>query len=76
MSATNEVWPERVNAMRSVTYNPADVRESIAELNSIPVEQVTLEEVMDLINNWAMDDLELDTGDYILTDENGEELNY
>jgi len=73
----NGVWPERVNAMRSVTYDPAEVRESIAEVNSVPVEQVTLEEVMGLINSWVMDDLgQLGANDYILTDENGEELDY
>lgn len=61
--------PERINAIKSITYIPADIKDSLILMN--PDMEITDEEVLDLIDEWAFEDL---GGDYILQDENGNEL--
>lgn len=61
--------PERINAIKTVTYIPAEVKESLILMN--PDMEITDEEVIDLIAEWAYEDI---GGGFILQDENGNEL--
>lgn len=75
MKDTTEDWmkmslPERVNAMRVVTYVPAEVKDSLVLMN--PDMEITDEEVLALIEEWAYEDF--GNSDFILQDENGDEL--
>ena len=68
--------PERVNAIRTVTYNVASIVETIVEMNAgdVKAEDVTLEEVLDIIAEWATEDLANSRTGIIYQDQNGEEL--
>lgn len=62
-----------VNAIKSISYNAAEVRDTIAELNQIPIEDVPMEEAINIIRNFIVEDFG-DSYGVILLDENGEEL--
>ena len=62
--------PERVNAMRVVTYVPEEVKDSLISL--YPNTEISDQEVLDVIAEWAYEDF--GNSDFILQDENGEEL--
>ena len=68
--------PERINAVRAVTYNVASIEETIVEMNAgdVKAEDVTLEEVLDIIAEWATEDLASSRVGIIYQDENGEEV--
>jgi hypothetical protein len=68
--------PERVNAIRTVTYNVASIVETIVEMNAgdVKAEDVTLDEVLDIIAGWATEDLSSSHKEIIYQDQNGEEL--
>jgi hypothetical protein len=68
--------PERINAMRVVSYNVASIVETLVEMNAgdVKAEDVTLEEVLDIIGEWAVEDLANSRVGIIYQDENGEEL--
>lgn len=65
--------PERINVMRVVTYNTAEVVKDLHEETGVNPEDITLDEVLDRIEEWAADDLG-DTSDLIYQDENGNDL--
>ena len=71
----DEVWPERINVMKVITYDVESVRQQIVADN----EEVTLEEVIERIHDYAADDFSCGWGhkddlkDLIFQDENGEE---
>ena len=69
--------PERINAIRTVTYNVASIVETIVEMNAgdVKAEDVTLDEVLDIISEWATEDLASSRMGIIYQDEDGEELN-
>ena len=69
--------PERINAIRTATYNVASIVETIVEMNAgdVKAEDVTLDEVLDIIAEWATEDLGSKHMKVIYQDENGEELN-
>jgi hypothetical protein len=62
-----------VNAIKSISYNSAEVRDTIAELNQIPIEEVSMEEAINLIWDFIVEDFG-DSYGVVLLDENGEEL--
>lgn len=62
--------PERINAIKTVTYHVPTVVET---LNDMGVEDITLEAVMQYIEDWVYEDFG-DSYGVILQDENGEEL--
>ena len=68
--------PERVNAIRTVTYNVASIVETIVEMNAgdVKAEDVTLDEVLDIIAEWATEDLSSSRKEIIYQDQNGEEV--
>lgn len=62
--------PEFITAIKTMTYDTAQVRQSICDVGDDP-DSVTDEEILALIDEWAYDDL---GRGYILLDEEGEEL--
>lgn len=62
-----------VNAIKSISYNAAEVRDTIAELNQIPIEDVPMEEAINLIWDFITEDFG-DSYGVILLNEDGEEL--
>lgn len=74
--------PNIINAMRVISYNVGEVRNSLAELNGIPASEVKDYEITDLINTWISEDFSCGFGhtaeklDIIIQDENGEDINW
>lgn len=68
--------PEGVTAIRAVTYNVANIVEMIVDASAgdIKAEDVTLEEIMDIVADYATEDLESSAIRIVYRDENGEEL--
>jgi hypothetical protein len=64
----------KINAMRVVSYDVDEVRSSIAELNGIPIEEVSQDEAEELIYTWASEDLGVRVKDIIFQDEDGNDL--
>jgi hypothetical protein len=76
-----EVFPERINVTKVITYDVEGVRQQIISDNRAKDEEieVTLEDVIEMIYHYAKDDFSCGWGhqgyinDLIFTDENGEE---
>jgi len=68
---TNEL-PERINAMKVVSYDVEEIVGYISDGLEKPVEEVTLDDVIE----WIEDDVEQDisNGSVFYRDENGNEL--
>lgn len=68
--------PERINVMRVISYDVAEVRDSLAELNGIDPEEVKISEIVNLIEGWVGEDFAMQEGKEIWQDQDGEELSY
>lgn len=66
--------PDRINVMRVMSYDTAEIRKSIAELNDVPVEEVTDKEILDLIQDWVTEDFQSQLGKELWLDEHGNEV--
>jgi hypothetical protein len=68
-----ETMPERINVIRTVTY---DVQSVIKDLEEMEVEPIDLETVMNYITEWVEEDMRapISRHDIIYQDENGQEL--
>ena len=68
--------PERINAIKVISYNVPDLVDTIVELNDgeITKDDVTLDELLNLVNGWADEDMTNAPNKIIYQDENGEEL--
>ena len=62
-----------VNAVKTITYNVNAIRETIAEMNEIPIEDVPMQEALDMLEQFVIEDFG-SILDVFLIDENGEEL--
>jgi hypothetical protein len=64
--------PERINAMKVATYDVQEIIGYISDGLDKPVEEITLEDVLE----WIEDDVDMDIAGHnvIFQDENGEEL--
>jgi hypothetical protein len=62
--------PERINAIKTVTYDVPAIVESLEQMG---MEDIDLEVVMEFIQEWVFEDFGGDSG-IIFQDENGEEL--
>ena len=64
--------PERINAMKVVSYDVQEIVDYISNGLEKPIEDITLEDVLD----WIEDDVDIDVAgsNVIFQDENGEEL--
>ena len=70
----SEAMPESITAMRTATYDVAQIVEDIAEEQDKRPEEVTLEEVMDRINDYAIEDLATSRQGIIFQDQYGGEV--
>ncbi len=68
-----ETLPERINVIRTVTY---DVQSVIKDLEEMEVEPIDLETVMNYITEWVEEDMRAPISRHDITyqDENGESL--
>jgi hypothetical protein len=68
--------PKRINVIRNFSYDVAVIVDSIKELNNDPSLEVNLDEVIQLVNTWAIEDFTspISRHDLVFMDENGEEL--
>ena len=67
--------PERVTAMLVVSYDVADIASEVSLSNNIDKSEVTLEDVMDILETWASEDLSNTRNRIIYQDEDGNEIN-
>lgn len=67
-----ETLPERINAIKAITYYIPDVVHSLEELGYAD-DEINLEKVMEYIEDWLEEDFSGLQG-AIFQDENGEEL--
>ena len=68
------IMPESITAMMTVTYDTQQIIEFIAEANDKPTSEVTLEEVMDRVTDYATEDLAYSRNGIIYQDQNGGEI--
>jgi hypothetical protein len=68
------IMPESITAMMTVTYDTQQIIEFIAEANDKPTSEVTLEEVMDRVADYATEDLAYSRNGIIYQDQNGGEI--
>ena len=68
-----ETLPERINIIRSITY---DVPAVIKDLEEMNVEPIDLDTIMHYITEWVEEDMRAPISRHDLTylDENGQEL--
>jgi len=66
--------PKVITAMRAVSYTTEQIIELIAEVNEKPMSEVTLEEVMDRIADYAVEDLAYSGNGIVYQDENGGDI--
>lgn len=71
---TNEVIPEVIVAMRVVNYATEQIVQDIAEVSEKTIGEVTLEEVMEWIQDNASEDLAYSGNNIIYQDGNGGEI--
>jgi hypothetical protein len=65
--------PERINVIRSVTYDVAGIVDSLKELGE---EEIDIDKVMEYIEDWVEEDMRAPISRHDITylDENGQEL--
>ena len=68
-----ETLPERINVVRSITY---DVPALIKDLEEMGVDPIDLDTIMDYITEWVEEDMRAPISRHDITyqDENGESL--
>ena len=67
--------PERINAMKFISYDVQQLVEMLMAENDMNAEQITLEMVMDRVKDWVDEDFTQDCADdVIFQDENGNDL--
>jgi hypothetical protein len=68
-----ETLPERINVVRSITY---DVPALIKDLEEMGVDPIDLDTIMDYITEWVEEDMRAPISRHDITylDENGQEL--
>jgi hypothetical protein len=65
--------PERINVIRTVTYDVPGIVDSLKEMGE---EEIDMDRILEYIEDWVAEDLTapLSRHDVIYQDENGEEL--
>lgn len=67
--------PERINAIKCITYDVRQIVESLMAEQEIEAKSVTIEMIMERIESWVEEDFINDVADStIYQDENGSEL--
>ena len=70
----NTKLPERITATRLVSYDVKQLVNDMAEASEKNINEITLEEVMGIIADYATEDLASSHIKIIYQDENGEDL--
>ena len=65
--------PERINVMKVISYDVQQICEDIHAAHEIPFDEISIEDCMEFISDWVVEDFGYDD-DLIYQDENGEEL--
>ncbi len=69
-----EQLPEKINATKVITYDVENIVEGILTMDSNRTEEsITLDEVLDMVRGWAVEDFG-DDWNIIYQDEDGTEL--
>jgi len=67
--------PEKINAIKTITYDVAGIVESLVGENDIRPDEITIDMIMDKIEDWVEEDFAHDVADVtIYQDENGTEI--
>ena len=68
--------PQRINAMKVISYDVQQVAKALMEEQEYQAHEITLEIIMETIEDWADKDFNLqgNFSDVIFQDENGEEI--
>jgi len=68
-----ETLPERINVVRSITYDVPSIIDSLKEMGE---EDIDIDSVMEYIQDWVSEDMASPISRHDLTylDENGQEL--
>ena len=66
--------PERINAIKSISYDVQQIVETIMAEQEIEAKSVTLEMVMDRVESWVEEDFINEANDIGYQDENGSEV--
>lgn len=68
-----EALPERINVIRSITYDVPSLVDSLKEMGE---EDINIDRVMEYIEDWVAEDMAAPLSRHELTyqDENGQEL--
>lgn len=66
----------RVTVTRSFTYDVEEIKNSIRQINNDPEQEVTDDEVLELIESWVQEDMRspISRHELIYTDDEGQEL--
>jgi hypothetical protein len=70
----NNELPERINAIKSISYDVQQIVETIMAEQEIEAKSVTLEMVMDRVESWVEEDFINEANDIGYQDENGSEV--
>ena len=62
-----------VTAQKNISYSVNEVRDTIAELNDIPFEDTSVDEALDIIRGFIVEDFG-DSYGVVLLDEEGNEV--
>ena len=65
--------PERINAIKTVTYATEHILADVALSNDVEEDEVTTEMLLDWLQDWVMEDF-ADGHAIVYQDENGNEL--
>jgi predicted transglutaminase-like protease len=66
--------PERINAMKTITYDTQHYLADVALQNDVEEDEVTTQMLIDWIEDWMYEDFGGDVTGVILQDENGDVL--
>jgi hypothetical protein len=66
--------PERINAIKAITYDTQHYIADVALHNDVEEDQVTTQMLIDWLEDWMLEDFDNDLTGVILQDENGEEI--
>lgn len=68
--------PEVINASRTITFNVNQIINDISEEQDRPRESVTIEEVMERVEEWADEQLNSPYTQNYYTDHSGQDISY
>lgn len=64
----------KITASKFITYDVDGVIETLSQISDVPIEEISLAEVMDMIYGWAYEDFHGDMENVYFVDENGTDV--